>query len=216
MNICNCQFCVDYSTENLRERIIWEDEKYSLFPTLGCFIEGYCLYIPRHHKTSFAQLEENELNNSFSNLTTFSNCISSSFMSPVIIGEHGSGSKSCGASCIEHAHIHLIPCFKPLLMLKQYIEVGGIPVKINDFVSLRNFKDYPYLYLSIDLKNHFVWTNVEKFEKQFIRKASANIYNIGDFYNWRVYPFESKMKETYNTLIQSFNNCLNNDSKIVA
>jgi len=54
----NCSFCEEYSKKikESKSDIIYETKEFLVFPTVGCFTEGYCLIIPKKHCASFAEL----------------------------------------------------------------------------------------------------------------------------------------------------------------
>ncbi len=110
--IIDCPYCEEYAGKNRTHssRIIDERDGCLLIPTVGCFTEGYCLYLPARHVNSFATLATSELGSVYANLSEISSIIKEEYQSDLIIAEHGAGSASkCGASCINHAHLHLIP-----------------------------------------------------------------------------------------------------------
>lgn len=216
MRVCDCPFCKEYSLNAKSARVIWSNENLCLFPTIGCFVEGYCLLIPRRHLTSIAKLDFHEISDVSLYIKMFLPILSRAYRRTFIIAEHGSDEKNCGASCIEHAHIHLIPVINPLEVFKLYYNTGGEPIVIDDYKMIKNFDNEAYLYLSWDFNKHFIWKNTEKFQKQFVRGAVALTYGIEQFFNWRVYPFNDLMQKTVENIKPLINDEMRKSSKKVA
>jgi hypothetical protein len=145
------------------------------------------------HRRSFAALSEDELSDAENSLRCLRDRIAERY-GPMIVAEHGSGECDMGASCCDHAHLHLIPLpglVDPLVDIYQ--EVGGKPRVLSSLVDLRSFNGRPYLFLSPRDGLYMVWTNVERFKRQFVRWATAKLMGVEDFYNWRNYHFAHNM-----------------------
>ncbi len=194
-----CPFCEEYSGTKIAQnsRLIYADGGYALVPTVGCFTEGYCLYLPTKHVTSFAFLGKVELTRVQDELYKISDILKREYSSELIMAEHGAGSETkCGASCINHAHIHLIPVNDSLMVLKQFLNVGGPPTILNSMSDLSVLSGEPYIYLNWRGDKFLVWTNTEKFPRQFVRSVCATLHGLPDMWNWRMFPFYEEMKAT--------------------
>jgi diadenosine tetraphosphate (Ap4A) HIT family hydrolase len=190
-----CEFCIEFAAAGTssRSRIIWEDNELLLLPTIGCLRPGYCLLMPRIHRRSFAALDEDELSETENSLRCLRGRIAEKY-GPTVVAEHGPGECDMGASCCDHAHLHLIPLpglVDPLVDV--YREVGGEPRLLSCLGDLHRFSDRPYLFLSPQDDLYMVWTNVERFRRQFVRWATAKLMGIENAYNWRNYSFVHNM-----------------------
>lgn len=56
----DCAFCHEFARPGEGERIIIRSGDWRLLPTLGCFTEGYCLYLPVEHIDAVAGLSVTE------------------------------------------------------------------------------------------------------------------------------------------------------------
>jgi hypothetical protein len=147
--------------------------------------------------TSFAHLGKSDLTNIQSRLAEIQSIIGQEYRSDVIVAEHGAGSATkCGASCIDHAHFHLIPVKNQLNVFQQFLEMGGAPEIFESLSDLSRLEGNPYVYLKWKADKHLVWRNVEKFPRQFVRIVCATLKGIGDMYNWRFFPFREEMQAT--------------------
>jgi diadenosine tetraphosphate (Ap4A) HIT family hydrolase len=189
-----CQFCAEFAaTRTSRSRIIWENNSLLLLPTIGCLRPGYCLLMPRIHRRSFAVLGEDELSDAENSLRCLRDRIAEKY-GPMVVAEHGPGECDMGASCCDHAHLHLIPL--PGLvdsLVDIYQQVGGKPRLLSCLGDLRRFDGQPYLLLSPQDDLYMVWTNVERFKRQFVRWAIAKLMGVEALYNWRDYHFAHNM-----------------------
>lgn len=223
-----CQFCGEFSTGSIHKgqsRIIKNGDEFVLFPTLGCFCEGYCLYIPKDHARSFSECASNALYSAGDELRQLRQIIASEFNNRVILAEHGPKPRSDtpddengpDCSCVDHAHIHVIPVPDVGSVLQRYVMAGGPPTALDSFLEIQQFSG-PYIYLSIpsvigEESRHMIWSNTQGFQKQFVRKVCADLYAIGSFYNWRKHPFENKMRETRRRLLPYFSDRQSNTRK---
>jgi diadenosine tetraphosphate (Ap4A) HIT family hydrolase len=208
MSVVICPFCVEIKHNSLEisnsNRIIFESDHFYLVPTLGCFIEGYCLFVPKRHVYSFCQLNYSESEELFKNFRMIKSTIETKFNKDVIIFEHGAKSSALNLhSCIDHAHLHIVPGVNKLLVLKYFIDICGKPVIVSSKIQEKYFEREDYLYLNYEDK-HLYWTELSKVPKQFGRIVCADILGIKQFYNWRIYPFKEKMMDTKSTLKNEF------------
>ena len=193
-----CAFCEEFDREGLgKSRIIWEDDDFVLLPTLGCFVPGYCLLMPRDHRYSFGELSYEGRLRAAEVLELARTAITDKF-GPTIVAEHGSTVCDAGAGCCDHAHLHIIPC-GPNRVCAAYKQVGGRPRNIEKFQDLNRASGTPYIYLSPLPNIHWLWEPAG-FESQFVRKAVARELGIGDYYDWRRFKFEENISRTYSSL----------------
>lgn len=214
--IRDCPFCTEFSDKkspNTTSRLIDEREGLLLIPTLGCFRKGYCLCIPEVHTYSFATCTEEELNTASLYLQEVRRIIAKEFGEQVIFAEHGPNpceavERNPDCSCVDHAHMHLIPVPDVGSVVEQFVEAGGPPMALDSLSELSQFEG-PYIYLSIPSISssdsyHMIWDETHGFRRQFVRIVCADLYGIKSFYNWRTYPFRQKMRATRRRLLPHF------------
>jgi diadenosine tetraphosphate (Ap4A) HIT family hydrolase len=80
----------------------------TLRPALGMLVAGYFLLVTRRHAPSFAHLEAGDWLRVESDVTRLLRGLGQVFGEYLIL-EHGSCSTRPSGSCIDHAHLHLVP-----------------------------------------------------------------------------------------------------------
>ena len=208
MTTCNldCDFCEEFDDNSKRtnREIARFRGKFTLLATLGCFRDGYCLYMPLSHRKSFAYLDKQELVTIESELDIIRHKVSTEYSAFTIIAEHGAGINDGGASCCDHAHIHIIPTDEPKKVFTQFYMTHADLKILNSLSELTQYRDTAYIYLSCTSGQHFVWENTNLFGRQFVRRVCAEIDGVGPMFNWRLYPFYENMYRTANILRQRF------------
>jgi len=200
-----CRFCKEFenSSKAERSRVIWQNENFLLFPTIGCLTPGYCLFMPRKHTYSFAELTVSEIREAFYYVEKTRLEISNVF-GPTIVAEHGSSSCDKGASCCSHAHWHLIP-IRSDLVIKEYEDTGGKPNILIKSDELSEQAGLSYMLLSPITHLYMVW-RADRFHSQFIRKVTSKILGFEWLYDWRMFPFKENMIITQQALYPRFKN----------
>jgi len=188
-----CSFCTEFLGKSMR--IIESDEAWILLPTVGCFVPGYCLFMPIDHVRSFATLHEEELMDAKKRVESYREMIAKEFMTPVIVAEHGPSAQSLGAACCDHAHLHLIPMETPHEVLQAYMSVGGPGRQLSGLQGLKDYEGQDYVYLSVSATSHFVWP-AAAFSRQFVRKVCARLSGVQDVWNWREHPYLEQGQQT--------------------
>jgi len=193
-----CDFCNEFkSKQGARTRIVRSHAGVNIFPTLGCFVDGYLLAVPKQCCPSVALLETEARNSLLVEAMTATKELEP-YYGGFIIAEHGSGSTSdLGASCMDHTHLHLIPMADGCPdVLDAYLRTGGDPSLSGSREVFEKIGSRPYVSLSIEPDRYMVWLNVEKFQRQFVRQVCAGLLGMEAQYNWRVHPFVDGMLRT--------------------
>lgn len=193
-----CDFCEGLSNGiEFGDRFIKRfGDDFTTIATVGCFREGYCLCLPKAHTKSFALLGADELRKAETHLEALRAAISDEFGTPVILAEHGAGLHNNGASCCDHAHIHLIPVNNPRDVFMQFYNCSSKVEAVPGLAALSSLAGLPYIYLSCGKGQHLVWRDCTPFGRQFVRRVCAQLDGIGPLFNWRVNPFYDRMKTT--------------------
>lgn len=203
----SCSFCIEFhgiNDEPAGSRIIWEDDSFLLLPTRGCFVQGYCLFMPRAHYRSLASLPTaaDELCEGLAQLEAQRARIRERF-GTVILAEHGIGiAGDLGAGCCDHAHVHMIPLpsmQEPLL--GAYVEIGGDPIQLERPLDLAEYRETSYLSLSLVPGQWLVWPDARPFSSQFVRRQAARLLGMPEHFDWRRHPFAENMDLTRRALL---------------
>jgi len=202
----SCDFCSEF--EELQgcsdRRIVGFRNDFVVLATLGCFREGYCLYMPIEHERSFASLGKKRLEEIEGDIEHVRQNIADEYSASVVVAEHGPGLTDRGASCCDHAHIHMIPVDNMKEVLVEFERYGGKPQVLESFSDLARYEVSPYIYLSCRTGQYLVWENANAFQRQFVRRICAELDGLGMMCNWRIHPFHDNMLRTAERLRKRF------------
>jgi diadenosine tetraphosphate (Ap4A) HIT family hydrolase len=190
----DCQFCTEFAAIGTNSRIITDIDEWVLLPTVGCFTPGYCLLMPIRHIDAVADASSQELSKVQASAEDMREAISSLF-GPVIIAEHGPRGCELGASCCSHAHLHFIPVPKPEAVVAAYRTAGGPGRAIENLAELPQTVNGPYMYLSPRPGQHLQWPS-HGFARQYVRRVCASLHGVGEYFDWRDYPFTENQAYT--------------------
>lgn len=215
----SCGFCTEFhdipADNNLLEhyiiphtglesRIITQTEHFLVVPTLGAFVEGYAMVVSRYHYDCMGKLLPELFPELKELLTNVKHHIRKCYGMGTVCFEHGSIS-SCNrfGGCINHAHIHIVPCKESL--------IGQLPNyhmdyrQITDLYELQTFaqRGESYLYFE-DIDEQQYSISGDFVISQFFRQLLANSHNVSGEWDWRSHLNLEKMSKTYTTLKKSF------------
>lgn len=202
-----CMICLIPELHNFPEdEVIDETIKLYAKPGLGHFAEGYTLILTKDHYPSYAYLCLNDLRELDLFKQSIKSNLESIYRKPIIAFEHGyvdsqNRASSCANSCIDHAHLHLLPCdvdLQNLLIQKFDYET------ISETTELSKYKTskLSYIYYESISGEKFVFTTHEQFPSQFLRRLLCENLGIPDMWDWTVFPFREKIesfKKAYNS-----------------
>lgn len=191
-----CSFCHELKTKRLtihwiskKQTICWESKYFSVVPSVGSFVEGYFLLLPKTHLISFASLTT-ELYDEYRQIIKTVLTQLEQVWWPYIMFEHWSTLYDIWWSCCQHAHMHLVPyCGKPslahCLQWKTIVWIKELP------------KHYSYIYLFERWQHRVKKYDHTTMWSQYLRKLIARKNNYWwEERNWRKYPFEHKIRES--------------------
>ena len=88
---------------DIEERCILETDNFSCVPSIGSFVEGYILVIPKKHYLSALTMPETHLNEILSISRILSNFYSNYYHQNFLIFEHGTSNiKNVGGMSVAH------------------------------------------------------------------------------------------------------------------
>lgn len=189
-----CSFCSEFAVAGENRLIIVEDG-WALLPTVGCFVPGYCLFMPIEHVDAAADLTPGSLQRVERSLERQRRLVESQF-GPVIVAEHGSRDCMLGAACCTHLHLHLIPVPDTDAVTAAYEGAGGPGRRLAALPDLPAAAHGPYLYLSPRPGQHLLWPADHRFPRQFVRRVTAGLHGAADRYDWRDHPFTAVQRST--------------------
>ncbi|MCX5007782.1 HIT domain-containing protein [Streptomyces sp. NBC_00638] len=193
-----CEFCSPRNSEHWFNAPVATTEDFSAIPSVGSFVPGYLLVIPKRHLFSSSQLPQ-DLKRAFSQfITDLSSHLQSLYSSPVTIFEHGASESlnDKSSSCVSHAHVHLVP--------GDYDLVSHMPDSGKSYASLDDFmeprREYPYLMCSHSGRVH-CYPDLPI--SQYYRRAVATALGKPDSWDYAAFPYWDNLRQTYKDF-QSF------------
>ena len=193
----DCLFCSIpemSSPPNPEDEIIDESENFYAKAALGHFVFGYSLIISKEHFLSFAYLPEHL----FPELEAFRDNVLDKLHNicqhPITIMEHGALNRcQRGGSCIDHAHLHLMPLAPDLYpILSERFSFG----ELESMSDVRRFNDaqIPYLYYQREgLPNHAVQLS-QDVPSQTLRRIACQALGTPELWDWRNRPLRDVLQ----------------------
>jgi diadenosine tetraphosphate (Ap4A) HIT family hydrolase len=193
----DCLFCSiqDLSNpSNPEDEIIDESENFYAKAALGHFVFGYTLIISKEHFPSFAYVPEHL----FLELEAFRNNVLDKLHNlcahPISLMEHGALSRcKRGGSCIDHAHLHLMPLAADLYpVLSERFSFG----ELGSISEVRRFKaaQVPYLYYQREgLRSHGVGLS-QDVPSQMLRQIACQSLSTPELWDWRNRPLRDVLQ----------------------
>lgn len=210
VNDNGCPFCNEFnghkelsyfeimigSPYGITERRVFETKNFVCVPSIGSFVEGYLLVIPKRHYLSTLMLPEDNLKELQLIISVLSNFYKEKYKQSFLIYEHGtSTSEKVGGMSVTHAHLHFLPCSMRIISSLSEFE-------FLKFESLLAVKDYyshvnggPYLLLK-DNDNSYYLSITENIPSQYFRKKVCDICSMKGTGNWKEFPYIENIKKT--------------------
>jgi diadenosine tetraphosphate (Ap4A) HIT family hydrolase len=202
----DCLFCSIpemSNPSNPEDEIIDESENFYAKAALGHFVFGYTLIISKEHFPSFAYVPEHQ----FPELEVFRDHVLDKLHNlcqhPITILEHGAINRcQRGGSCIDHAHLHLMPLAVDLYpILSERFSFG----ELESMSEVRRFKDaqISYLYYQKEgLRSHAVELS-QDVPSQLLRRIACEALGEPELWDWRDRPLRDvlqRFKSEYKSL----------------
>lgn len=198
----DCCYCRILAKEETMNRgILYESENFFVMNTLGEFIKGYLLIIPKAHIMSMAELDSAVQSEFINVLDDVSYILKLTYhVDNLLVWENGTGNSGLGKAkdSIVHSHIHIAPSN---LNVKKIQKISKFPMKE---ITLSDFPEYnKHSYLLIRGNNNNSWfinNNPDLYiPRQYIRQILAEEHlgvSNDEIWNWRTHPFYDLMEET--------------------
>ena len=199
----SCRLCAAINgtrVHGVADKPIIETANFVVIPSIGGFIEGWSMIVPKEHvydMSSFYGSEE------FITLVAAVYSRVEKAYGPLIMFEHGASYSGSPTGCgVDHAHFHFVPSpqsLSPALKasgrLWRYCEA-------KDIASISKAKDYLFYSdtspITSKLAGHL--HIVEEPVSQFFRRLLAELTNNQDSSDYRAHPFIENAHRTAQTL----------------
>lgn len=188
----------------IQSRVMYETDHFVVVPTLGALVEGYVLVMSKAHYESIRLIPKELFSELDEIVYKVKSVIWSTYQKKVVCFEHGAVSCSNKfGGCIDHAHLHMVPCDKALSETIQ--EFGMKLLPIPSFGALLDVVggNQPYLYWE-DLDESKYVIQDDFIPSQFFRKIVADYYSVAEQWDWRQELNLENLLKTYQTLYPKF------------
>lgn len=170
-----------FSVEDAATEILLQTDNFAVVADSAPQVEGHCLAVSKTHVKSTAGVGPAALSE-LAQLVERAERVLSPHFGPCCLFEHGSGNEAVGTTCIEHAHVHIVPYVGDLRAQSRYRE---------SFVSIDGWSRLDAVpqslsYLFTRSSSGFFWLSLrQEVERQHWRRVIANAADV-DFYDWRL------------------------------
>ncbi len=194
----DCLFCsVANHTSPLsgypENRVVAETDNFVAKAALGQVVNGYSLILTKEHYRSFSEAPIEIFDEFYAFRNKIVNRLECIYKVPIAYFEHGAVHRQYRAgSCIDHAHIHLIPTAMSII---PFI-IGDYKFEmLSSFYDVKQYWDAKdsYFYLEEDgtCKGARIDCNVPS---QLIRRVLAKMIGHPNEWDWREYPTRDKVQ----------------------
>jgi diadenosine tetraphosphate (Ap4A) HIT family hydrolase len=187
-----CEFCDEFAggsrnsfaaryTEDLQDRTVIETEHLKVLPSLGHFVKGYLLLVPKRHYCALADTPPEIIQEVDEVKMSLIRQLSPLYGSYVFF-EHGARTPGSGGCGIYHAHLHAVPVSANEVSSKLK---GQFPhSSINSLFELNDAaSDTSYLYYE-DSSGHSSLFFPAVLPSQYMRRLIAEAAGIAQW-DWR-------------------------------
>jgi len=211
INENGCTFCnefnghseLSYFKNNYGEKIginnrcVLESDLFVCVPSIGSFVPGYILVIPRAHFLSFLGMPNFYLRECQDILNLLKNHYCQHYKSHFILYEHGTANeKNQGGMSVLHAHFHLLPCNVKMIKFCSEFQFAAFSC-LSDVVNYYRAvgDNRPYLLLR---DSDAVWYLAfsQSIPSQFFRKRICDVLGKPGMGDWKNHPFIENINMT--------------------
>ncbi|MEO9365072.1 MAG: hypothetical protein ABI341_03080 [Nitrososphaera sp.] len=160
---------------------------------LGHFIEGYSLIVTYEHEASLSFIKPEELRLIDDFKCQVRTLLKRAYGCEITVFEHGCGVglRRRAGSCIDHAHLHLVPL---QVRLKGRLCSLFPWRRISGLAELPRFSGLPFGYLYLEEeREHLLYELDRDVPSQLVRRVIADLTGQGELWDWRRYPFRERV-----------------------
>jgi len=181
------------------KRCIFETEHFACVPSIGSFVEGYLLVIPKQHFLSSLVMPTAYMPELLSIISLISKFYDKAYHKDMIMYEHGTkNAQKVGGMSVVHAHLHFVPCSQqivtkcPEFSFLKFLSFS----EAAEYYSMN--KDYPYLLLK-DIDGNLYFSISDEIPSQYFRKRICDLCGTPGTGDWKKYPYIDHIKKTLAT-----------------
>jgi len=203
-----CTFCwaIEFQERNLywgliskklgKSYVLKETDNFLVLPNIGSLMPGYLMIIPRQHILSFGLLAreyDQELHELLESVENWQKLLFGSYL----IFEHGPVTCDFGASCCDHAHLHVAPV-PPKTDLVSVLYRDFFPMKVTQMLEAMRSqveKAAPYIYLRHHDGLMYI-CDADNAKSQHLRQDLVKQLDLGNVWDWKEFPGVEHIKAT--------------------
>lgn len=198
-----CRFCniqKSINTGNEFDKPIQENDRFMTVATIGAFIMGWCLVVPKKHTYNLRKFFGDDDFRNYVNDEL--KMLKKKYNKQIIAFEHGANRCDSETACgTAHAHLHLVP-FERSLKEKMYSDRNWMEVSIDEIEDIVKENEY-LLYTELEdrIENSIFYVHVVKnAESQYFRRLLGEERNVLN-YSYKKYPRIEESITNYRSLI---------------
>ena len=184
----------------LHSRVLYETAHFQVIPTLGAFVEGYVMVVSKDHYDCVGKLPPEQIAELEQIVEEMKGRIRRRYGTAAVCFEHGS--VSCTnrfGGCINHAHLHIVPCRENLVDQVRQYDLELSPITTLDALAQYGRDGRPYLYFQDADGARFLITGL-CFVSQFFRMLLARHHAVGECWDWRKHLYLENIGKTIDAL----------------
>src|SRR4051812_36246748 len=89
--------------------VLARNQRAAAIPSIGALVPGHLLVCPLEHVPSLGALDAQTFDSVMRLSTDLEAALAREFGANSLVFEHGPGTKSAAGSCVDHAHLHIVP-----------------------------------------------------------------------------------------------------------
>lgn len=194
-------------------RILADDGKWVLIPTVGGFTEGYTLLVAKAHRLSLHHATEEEKNAALQFIESLDNLYRKAYGCSYFMFEHGIVDESVTApTSVNHVHLHFLPNLPAYETVASLIEenasLTAYPVsdlrEISPIIEEKGIRSY--LLFGTHQKYTLVDIGSAALPSQYLRAVTYRLATgkHDDGWNWKTHPEKDIMLSTFKTLEKAY------------
>jgi diadenosine tetraphosphate (Ap4A) HIT family hydrolase len=203
-----CEFCDEFCgggqnsfatryLDVLEDRTVLETDHVKVLPSLGHFVKGYLLLVPKPHYCTLADAPRNVIREVEETKRTLIRHLSALY-GPYVFFEHGARALDAGGCGIYHAHLHALPLSVDEVLAKLKGQFPYRPIgSLLGLKSATSSKSYLYCENSRAQSRLFFPTSLPS---QFMRRLIAEAAGIPQW-DWRQSGREDALLATRNEVL---------------
>lgn len=187
----------------IADKPIFETENFIVIPSIGAFIEGWTMIVPKKHVYDMSSFYSNA---EFNNLAKRVLSHVERHYGHSIMFEHGAACSGSLTGCgVDHAHYHFVPTTQSLYPILQKGNLAWEQCCANEIQSKTESRDYLFYSetISLDAGACGYLHIIEKPVSQYFRKLLATVTGHEHVSDYKTNPFVDRAERTAQSLART-------------